>query len=178
MSRTKPVQSDVTNDTFDARAAKSPAYVSFLLTDQEGDSADCKIYYSLNRLDFFPITLTGSNDLDQVPSGAEYTVQWDFETDLGDESYEGNLTVRLDVIGGNSTELAAELGNDAPEILSAARPPEEESTGIVPTSLPVSWLSTAREPAVVPRTSHSGRPGWNSNCRGKYRPRQRGVRPG
>jgi len=94
--------------------------VSFLLTDQEGDPADCRVFYEDGGSGGEITLAAGSAPLSAVPSGAHYSVLWNFAADLGSAAYEGDLALRLEVVDGISPAPLSpvEVGNDAPEVLA------------------------------------------------------------
>ncbi len=111
----QPVASDLSV----TRSASSPASIFFRLTDQEGDSADVKIYFKTST-EFLEIALAaGSNPLTDVPgnSGSPYEVSWNFADALG-LTYHSDIEIKLEVIGGISPPIltGVDMGNDAPDL--------------------------------------------------------------
>ena len=128
---TVPVVLDVTSVGGSGRPLTSPAAVRLRLSDNEGDPADVELLFSSPALPGLrPITLTsGSASISSVPSNVEYVVEWDFASDVGDESFRDDVTLVLRVRGTNSalTASAVELGNDAPVAESTRFLPESET---------------------------------------------------
>ena len=91
------------------RAVTSPAAIRFRLTDQEGDGATVRMFFSLDGgatdTPTSPPQLTG---LASGPNGVEHILTWDFLQDLGSEEFEGELKTHLDfiiTIGGDGNLL-------------------------------------------------------------------------
>ena len=106
---------------------ESPASVSFSLADAEADPANVQlVFFELGMATPTNLTLQGAPLLTSLatdPTGAMYTFQWEFDTDVGTGFQEG-FEVRVNIVDGVqsilSTAVASNLalGNDAPDVLS------------------------------------------------------------
>ncbi len=98
-----------------APPTSSPAAIRFRLTDAEGDAATVKIFFSrLFTGGEVPIS-TGatSGPLKNLGPG-DHVVLWDWEQDLGVDGFVGDVTIRVEVVGGVSPDPLIEiaLGTD------------------------------------------------------------------
>jgi hypothetical protein len=108
------------------RAPSSPARISFVVFDDDGDATSVRIRHRPDdppAAPFQDISLAaGSPSLDGIRSdpGVPYEVLWDFAADLGGESYREGLEIELVVTGGSAPPIltGVAVGDDAPEVLS------------------------------------------------------------
>jgi hypothetical protein len=108
---------DVTNGTVGQRALKSPAELSFDLTSP----ANVQLFFRATSSSAFqPLTiLAGTNGAGAtvVPAGAgKTTFEWDFKTDLGNQSFHGDVTVRVVVDSSQTIDADIDVGNDPPAL--------------------------------------------------------------
>ncbi|MAB79942.1 MAG: hypothetical protein CMJ89_11375, partial [Planctomycetes bacterium] len=122
------------------RAVTSPAAIRFRLTDQEGDLATVRMFYSLPD----PNDPNDPNDPDSrieeeidsteltglATDGSDQVLEWNFGSVLGHQ-YEDRLTIRMEVVGGISPDpVPAEVGNDAPVVSDVGLdPPDSDEYG-------------------------------------------------
>ena len=132
----------VTNALDDgARPVTSPATIRFDLTDQEGDLAQVVLSFATRNSQgqltaFDEITQDASQPPVNLSALATnhgpHAVLWDFETDLGSESFRQGVVLRLEVVNGIGPMDAEgiEVGNDSPEIATQASRPGFADAGL------------------------------------------------
>ncbi len=150
------------------RTQRSPAEISFILTDPEADPVDVEISYARGAGGTeFPVLLTGTDrslrGLATSKGGTRHSRLWDFESQLGAGLADG-FTVTVTITGGPSVSASdLSLGNDPPRVFDLRLPAAREAVGIVNVVFKVADSSEDLRSWPSPESRRNGEaPSWTS----------------